>query len=117
MKLRYPLNITFPEKTLKDGTVVPQTTVAYLTSIPLTIIDNDTTKRVQVKLDNSQGNITIWEKSVYDLAGNYTTEQIEERLYEILGENENDASLKISKLFGYVAPLSAWSTYHARVSA
>ena len=114
MKLNFSIDIIIPEKILTDGTIIPIRTIAA-SEIDLTIIDSDIRKTVQVKINNSPYNLTLWSGSVYDVAGDYTQKHVENRVLELLGDNPNDASIRVSKLFGYVPPASAWSTYQGNM--
>jgi hypothetical protein len=95
MKLPNPIQITTPEKKHSDGSVTPQMTKEY-SEVFLTILDEELKKTVRVKIDNSPYTLHLWTGTVYDLAGDYTQKQVEDRVLELLGD---DISKEISKLF------------------
>jgi hypothetical protein len=103
MKLPNPIIITKPEKKYNDVIVTPQTSKEY-SEVNLTILDDELEKTVRVKIENSQFTLLLWSGTVYDLAGDYTQKQVEDRVLELLGD---EGSRKVSKLFGYTEPVIA----------
>jgi hypothetical protein len=84
IELKNPIEISICEKKI------------LISKLFLSVYDYEIEKKVYVKINNSRHKLLLWSGTVYDLAGDYTRKQVEDRVLELLGE---DISKEISKLF------------------
>lgn len=67
-----------------------------LDHLNIVIIDNTSMKLVMVKVHPAAKPITLWKRPEYDHIGDYTQEQLENKLLEVLGP---DISQGLQNLF------------------
>lgn len=95
MNLSNPITITRPSFTRQDGTIKTFDPIV-LESLDLTIVDNNNRKKVSVLIYPFPKSLTLWENTSYDMIGDYTQAQVEDRVNELLG---NDPSKVLENLF------------------
>jgi hypothetical protein len=64
---------------------IPRVGTQTVSELPITIIDSQAMRRVQVQMRPFMKLLTIWEGAAYDAAGDYTQAQVEARVLELLG--------------------------------
>lgn len=95
MNLPQPVQITMPEYVNNDGISIASKTFTLSEIFPL-IIDDQKNKVCRVFLRPAPRPIVIWEGETYDNAGDYTQEQVENRILQILGDETKE---KIQALY------------------
>lgn len=65
------------------------------TELPVTTIDINSRKRVQVLLRPFMRELVIWSGDEYDAVGDYTQAQVESRVLELLGDNPEQVLLSL----------------------
>jgi hypothetical protein len=95
MNLTNPITITPPPITKKDGSVKTFNPIV-LNELDITIIDNSKKKRVVVQIHPCPRPLELWTKETYDSVGDYTQNQVEARILELLG---NDPKNTLENLF------------------
>lgn len=100
--MNFPITIVPPPRTKADGTLIhyPQITINEL---DITILDNPKKKTVYVQIKPFPLPLLIWQNEEYDNAGDYTQNQLENKLLEILG---NDPITILQTLFHHVLSAS-----------
>jgi hypothetical protein len=101
MILANPVTIQPPTITRSTGEVRVQKPIT-LTELDITIIDNAKRKSAVAQIRPCPLPLVLWEKAAYDAAGDYTQEQVEARVLELLG---SDIQAGLGKLF--VVPRNA----------
>ena len=99
MKLDKSITFTPPSIPLKDGSNKTFNSVT-LNELDITIVDNPQRKNVVAQLRGIPFPLVLWEKEDYDLAGDYTQAQVEERILELLG---NEPAKVLEGLFVHPA--------------
>ncbi len=84
-----PITINPPTITQRNG-VVRSFSPIIVDELDFTIIDNPKKKFVYAQIFPIAKPLILWENGSYDLAGDYTQEQIESRILELLGSNPED---------------------------
>ena len=95
MILSDPITITPPSFTRKTGEVRTFQPITF-SELDITIIDNPKKKKVVISISGIPKHLTLWEKTAYDSAGDYTQAQVEARILELLG---NDPVKVLTNLF------------------
>jgi hypothetical protein len=86
MILSEPITISLPSITEPNGTVKNFRPIT-IHEFDVTIIDNIKKKRVVVEIKPIPSYLVLWENEAYDLAGDYTQSQVENRIMELLGDD------------------------------
>lgn len=86
MKLNTTITIQPPPYSDNSGTVISPTPVV-LDELKLIFTDNNTNKIVNVQIVGIPIPINLWSGSEYDAIGDWTQEQAESKLRQILGDN------------------------------
>lgn len=86
MKLNNPVTITPPPMADPNGKLMVPPPIEF-TFLDVTYMDSPLTKSVSVAIRNIPGLLLLVSPSEYDSFGDYTQEQIENRLREKLGDN------------------------------
>ena len=97
MNLYAPLTVTPPVVTLPNGktiTVAPFT----LEKLDITIIDNEERRTVHAAIHRCPRPLVLWQGDAYDAVGNWTQEQAEARITELLG---SDPAAVLAGLFSH----------------
>lgn len=85
MILPHPITLKLPNSN-KETT---------FSELPVTIIDSEKLKRVQVQMRPFMKPLTLWEGESYTSAGNYTQEAVEARILELLGDDPTSVLLPL----------------------
>ena len=86
MKLANPITITPPSFTRSNGEVRTFNPIT-LTELDVTIIDNAKRKRCEAIVRPCPYPLELWKGDAYDAAGDYTQDQVEARILELLGDD------------------------------
>lgn len=86
MNLLTPITIQPPTITRSDGEVRVQKPIT-LTELDITIVDNKKRKICEVRIRPCPYTLILWSGDDYDVIGDYTQEQVEARVLELLGSN------------------------------
>lgn len=95
MNLPQPVQITMSAYVDHNGKSIPSRTFTISQVFPL-IIDDHMGKTCRVMLRPGIKPMIVWQGEDYDNAGDYTQQQLEDRILEILGD---DAQEKIQALY------------------
>jgi hypothetical protein len=95
MNLQNPVTIQPPTITRANGEVRVQKPIT-LSSLDVTIIDNNKRKTVVAQIRPCPYPLVLWSGDAYDDAGDYTQSQVESRVLELLG---SDVKVGLEKLF------------------
>ena len=91
MKLNLPETITVNIPTTQGTTIQRQ-----LLELPITIIDSESAKRIQVFFPPLKSGMTLWAGTEYSSFGNYTQEQIVSRIFALLGDDWKTALINLN---------------------
>jgi hypothetical protein len=86
MNLSAPVTIQPPSITRKSGEVRVQKPIT-LNTLDITIMDNATRKSCIARIMPCPFPLTLWAGGAYDAAGDYTQDQVEARVLELLGSD------------------------------
>jgi len=86
MILPTPITLTYPAHTDAKGVVTPAKTVT-LNDLKITVIDKEHHKTADVRFNRTSTHLNLWEGAAYEAVGDYTQQQVEARVLELLGEN------------------------------
>jgi hypothetical protein len=89
MNLSSPITITPPSITKKDGTVKNFNPIT-LNSLDVVLIDSSSKKIVVAQIRPCPRPLVLWENEAYDSIGDYTQNQAENRILELLGDNPTE---------------------------
>jgi hypothetical protein len=95
MNLLTPITIQPPTITRSNGEVRVQKPI-ILTELDITIVDNKKRKICEVRIRPCPYPLILWSGDDYDIIGDYTQEQVEDRVLELLG---SDAKAGLETLF------------------
>lgn len=86
MNLSSPVTIQPPTIARSTGEVRVQKPIT-LTSLDVTLIDNSKIKKCEARIRPCPYPLVLWIGNDYDNAGNYTQDQAESRILELLGSD------------------------------
>jgi hypothetical protein len=86
MNLPIPVTIQRPPYTGINGEVKTPRPLT-LTELDITIIDNAKRRIAEARLLPCPRPVTLWQGDAYDTAGDYTQDQVEARVLEVLGSD------------------------------
>jgi hypothetical protein len=95
MILQSPVTIQPPAITRANGEIRVQNPIT-LDELDITIIDNAKRRQAAAQIRPCPRPVILWEKEAYDAAGDYTQEQAEARVLEVLG---SDVKAALEALF------------------
>jgi hypothetical protein len=104
MQLEKSITITPPPIKQKDGSE-KISSVIVLKELNYLLIDNVNAKKAMVQISYIPQPLILWKDQEYDTVGDYTQQQVEDRIIELLGD---DPSSVLNNLF--VAPKSPSNT-------
>lgn len=84
MNLSVPVTIQPPTITRSNGEVRTQSPIT-LNELDVTILDNSKSKRCEARIRPCPYSLVLWAGAAYDAVGDYTQEQAEDRVLELLG--------------------------------
>jgi hypothetical protein len=86
-----PITINFPAVIAPNGTPIPSKTKKFI-NIPYITIDDPGKKIVIVRFTNMlSDHIVLWRDYEYDEIGNYSQDDVQNKILEILGINIQDS--------------------------
>lgn len=95
MKLDNPITVTPPPIKQKDGSE-KISSVIVLKDLNYLLIDNVNGKKAMVHISYIPQPLILWKDQEYDAIGDYTQQQVEDRIIELLGD---DPSSVLNNLF------------------